>query len=68
MWMATIPTPSPFLIHTNMKKKVRLTISGILFIAWIALSSMNNICLAVVGVFALLAAVLLLVGTEYVGG
>lgn len=67
--MATIPTPSPFLTHTkNMKKKVRLTISGILFIAWIALSSMNNICLAVVGVFALLAAVLLLVGTEYVGG
>lgn len=50
-----------------MKKKIRL-ISGIaLFIVWLALSCMNNACLAVIGIAALAASVLLLAGTEYVG-
>lgn len=50
-----------------MKKKTKITLGIILFIAWLTLSCTGELLLAAVGVLALAASVLLLAGTEYVG-
>lgn len=50
-----------------MKKQTKVTLGIILFLAWITLSCTGELALAALGILALAASALCLVGTEYVG-